>query len=300
MNFVERFLTALQDSAPLLVEGARYGIESSPEFAGKLMGWASSVLGEDWDKTLARGYVAFVLDVTRSQMRYERSERYQFSSFSDAAEAVYFNPEFQEHYHWGVFSSTFAWKHHARIAHFFQTEFLSMVAQKGLLGDFGAGSGLWSCLFAERQVAWDVQAIDISPYSVAMAGALVSASELESQITVLERDISSDEAFGNTLFDAAISCFVLEHLENPSRFLTDIIKRLPSDAPVFFTTAITAAESDHIFEFRSEAEVVQLLEDTGFRMTSVLSLGPDDYPRQMKFLPRSIAVCARVKSGTYY
>ena len=63
------------------------------------------------------------------------------------------------------------------------------------------------------------------------------------------------------------------------------------------TGALTAAESDHITEFRRESEIVVMAEEAGFRVESTFSGAPTGYPRDFRFLPRSMALVLQKKQN---
>ena len=58
----------------------------------------------------------------------------------------------------------------------------------------------------------------------------------------------------------------------------------------FLTGALTAAQIDHIYEFRYESEFVALAEHHGFRVLEMRSAGPTRTLRGARFLPRSAAL----------
>ncbi len=65
---------------------------------------------------------------------------------------------------------------------------------------------------------------------------------------------------------------------------------LETKAYAFITAALTAAETDHISEFRRESEIVLMAEEAGFRVVSMYSAAPPSHPDSHRFLPRSLAL----------
>lgn len=96
--------------------------------------------------------------------------------------------------------------------------------------------------------------------------------------------------YRNSEADAGISCFLLEHLENPSALLDNLAANLKPRAYAFVTGALTAAEVDHIAEFRNESELIAMAEAAGFRVVAMTSASPAVYPNSMRFLPRAMAM----------
>ena len=123
-----------------------------------LLGWAKEFLGENAYEILAAGYVAFVTDVNRSQIKYEIAGHYANSNYDEVFKSVYSNEEFMRYYHWGVYVSTFAWPHHVKLAQHFRQNFIDKYCQADGLRvvDLGSGSGIWSFLSAFHNPSLDI------------------------------------------------------------------------------------------------------------------------------------------------
>ena len=78
-----------------------------------------------------------------------------------------------------------------------------------------------------------------------------------------------------------------EHLNEPQRLFSTIAHHLDPQGICFFSTAIESAQKDHVFEFRTEAEVIALAAEAGLRVTDLIS----DGPRRpgAKYRPRALA-----------
>lgn len=258
--------------------------------ADHLLSWAEGVLGDNWPEVLVRGYIAFVNEVNKSQAEYELLEKYKYSTFSEVANITYGSPEFMALYHWGVFTTTFAWEHHLYLNDFFDKRFIPMLARysDGNLIDLGTGSGVWLSLALSQAKGWSGYGIDISPTSVAWAKAMTKAAAIDERATIIEGDALAYKCA--TPAQAAISCFVLEHLEEPIRLLKTMAQLLEPGAPAFVCAAITAAEIDHIYEFRKESDLVALAENAGFRVCATFSAAPARIPSTRRFIPRSMGM----------
>jgi SAM-dependent methyltransferase len=111
----------------------------------------------------------------------------------------------------------------------------------------------------------DVRGIgyDISPHSVSFGRRVATAFGFADHFTFVEQD-----AFANPPKDKAdyiVSQEVLEHLEDPLVFCKNLRGILKNDGYAYITAAITAAHSDHIYLFKSPAELKLMLEAAGFR-----------------------------------
>jgi 2-polyprenyl-3-methyl-5-hydroxy-6-metoxy-1,4-benzoquinol methylase len=249
--------------------------------------WAESYLGPGFERVLADGYQAFVLDVNRSQAEYERAGRYRHSAYDEVRAAVYDNPEYMERYHWGVYVTTFAWEHHLRLYRFFRDYFLEILPPEGEMLELGAGSGIWAMLALLRRPAWRVRGVDISATSVSHANGFVQANGMAERISCERADAVTHRRPEPA--DSVMSCFLLEHLERPEELIESLSHNLKTGGHAFVTAALSAAERDHIYEMRRESEVILLAEERGFRIVSLYSASPREHPGTSTFLPRSAA-----------
>lgn len=255
-----------------------------------LLTWARQQLGEGWLHILVEGYAFFVMDVNRHQHQYEKEGHYPNRSYEEVFDHVYGSEDFMKYYHWGVYVTTFAWEHHLKIMQFFRQQFLPLLKDgdvKQVL-EFGAGSGVWSLLLTQALKGSYVTGIDISPYSVQVANDFVATLGRGADVKYFENDAILYKA--DSAKQAGLCCFLVEHLENPGLLLTNLRENLTDGAYAFVTTALTAAESDHIYEFRYESEVLKMMEDNGFRVIASYSSAPPSHPKKFRFLPRSIAL----------
>lgn len=272
------------------VERTREQQPADFEALGSVMAdWAAAFLEDEFPRALVDGYVSFVTDVNRSQMRYERAGHYRNRSYAEVNEAVYGNPEHMKYYHWGVYVTTFAWEHHLRIHRFFMDYFLPLLDPAGgRLLDLGSGSGIWSSLVLRSLPAWRSVGVDISETSVGLSSRMAGVTGLDGRAVFRVDDaLEYREA---EPFDAAVSCFLLEHLERPEALFASVARNLEARSYAFMTGALTAAEVDHIAEFRRESELVRCAEEAGFRVVATLSASPSTYPADYRFLPRSMAM----------
>ncbi len=228
-------------------------------------------------------------NIADNLFEYERHGNYLNKSYSDVFNRVYNNAEFMGFYHWGVFVSTFAWEHHIKIYDLYRNSFLPYLdPEGGCLLDLGSGSGIWSFLATYFSPQWTSQGIDISEKSVELSTKMALNSTLSAKVSFKAYDALKYK--GNKKYNAAISCFLMEHLEKPELLLQNMASNLETKSYAFITVALTAAEIDHISEFRRESEIVLMAEEAGFRVISMYSAAPPSHPDSYRFLPRSLAL----------
>lgn len=303
LKFVNEFFHEFESRAKLFYPKIHQNYENNETLFGelgeKMLSWAYNFLGDDlWPKTI-EGYKKFVADVNRSQMKYEKTEIYTNSSYEEVFKSVYDNSEFMEMYHWGVYITTFAWEHHLELHKYFNENFLDLLPDVELEAiDLGAGSGIWSMFIADRNNKWKTTGVDISEKSVALTSKFIECNNLSNNIVMKADDALTYRT--DKLNDFGVSCFLIEHLENPVKLLENLYNNLKPGAYAFVTAALTAAEIDHIFEIKKESELIMMAEDAGFRVLSSYSAAPQNYPRKLKFLPRSMAMVLQKKTNSIW
>lgn len=291
-------LQVLADRKPAFFPAIARNLLADPEgFIGlgaRPAEWAKKLLGEHTERIITDGYAHFVTDVNRQQIEYCRRGAYLNKSYTDVFQAVYDDDEYMKYYHWGVYATTFLWHHHRRIYSMCKNRFCSALAPDARGIEFGSGSGIWSTSLSTWRPDLKLRGVDISKSSLAVAQGLAEAADAKDRVTFEVGDAIKWQS-GRDFFDFGISCFLLEHLEDPAALVANLRRSVKPGAPVFLTAAITAAEVDHIFEFRSEGEVIKLVEDGGFRVSEMICPPPDSTVR-MEYMPRSIAIIGWAKS----
>jgi len=299
LNRSDLFLKYVEDTYPLYFKAIKTNYDNNAQpfegLAEIMLGWAEALLGPEYLEILAGGYIHFVNDVNRSQFEYEIEQRYKNKSYDDVYTSVYNNAEYMALYHWGVFTTTFAWGHHLRLYQYFVEHFASRLSDRGELLDLGSGSGIWSLLTLKNKSNWHSTGVDISNYSVGMAKQLSLASGFENSANFIVEDALKHQT--KEKYDAVVSCFLLEHLEEPEKLFINAAENIKDGGHAFITAALTAAEIDHIFEFKHESELVVLAEKSGFRVISMLSESPTSHPRRSIFLPRSMALVLQKRTN---
>lgn len=305
MSYVEKFQTCLNARAPIFASEMARTLTIEPEafhrLAEPMLHWAEISLGENWAEQLVDGYCEFVLDVNRSQLKYEKTGRYENSSFAEVFAKAYDNPEFMQLYHWGVFTTTFVWAHHLRIYKFFEEHFVPMLKKQpegSTLVDLGAGSGIWHLSALRNVPDLKIDAVDVSEPTVERSKKMTDALGFGGNITHHVADALN--WIPTSPRHAGISCFLLEHLEKPNVLLSNLSNSLEPGAPAFVTSALTAAEIDHIYEYRRESELVLACEQAGFRVRSMYSAEPETTPRSRYFAPRSIALVLQKRANAIW
>jgi SAM-dependent methyltransferase len=213
------------------------------------------------------GYAAFALDAMRSQKFFETNGRYRWTTLQDIEERYYENSDYMlNNYLPGMVLSHYLWPHHFRLLSFFRTEVLTnLKAAPSVFYDVGIGTGLYSRELLRAFPQVQGKGFDISPYPIEFTRRLLRGFGLEERYdTVLENIFTTD--LPTTSADFLVSQEVLEHLEDPERFIGILHSLTKPGGRAYITAAINAGHSDHIYLFRSPEEVQDMLTKAGWRI----------------------------------
>jgi len=252
---------AVESALEALTQGERLELQSYLEFCTK-EGW-----GID---QLVGAYMTITHDTMREQIFFQRNGQYRHSSFDSVASNVYFDTKYMSSYMYGLALTLFLWPNHLQIVRFFR----DMLPRKrgGTYLEVGPGHGAFF-RYAVRYGGFDTcVGVDISPTSLQMTRKLLESD------TSLDRArwelMNTDFLAATTLherYDAIVMGEVLEHVEEPLKFLERIRDLAAKNAFIFITTAINAPAIDHIYLFRTVEEVRDLVTAAGMTVRDVLA-----------------------------
>jgi SAM-dependent methyltransferase len=214
---------------------------------------------------LADCYNTIVNDTRTEQMYFWKHGKYRYERFKDVADKVYLDRNYMNKYMYGLALTSFLWPNHAELGEFFERTFRR--GQKGAYLEIGPGHGYYLKRAAELGAFETLTGIDLSPTSVDMTREILAHAGFTDAngVHVMERDFL--EFSGD---DATYSCIVmgevLEHVEDPGLFLRKIAELSDPNAHIFITTCCNAPAVDHIFLFRTPAEVEELIRSNGLEI----------------------------------
>ena len=218
---------------------------------------------------LAECYDLIVKDTLREQLYFQRHGRYRHATFDDVANSVYFNPEYMRKYMHGLAITAYLWPNH-RALHRYFIESIPEV-EGGRYLEVGPGHGVFMMCAMRTSGYESFEGIDISPTSVEMTRDLLGSGFFGTfdAYEIVEQDFFAGET-AEGAYSAVIMGEVLEHVEDPGRFLQQIRKVSTDDAFIFITTPINAPAIDHIYLFDSVESIETLVEQAGLQVCDSL------------------------------
>jgi SAM-dependent methyltransferase len=301
---VHALMDYVRKQHPRSVRGAEEARAVSPaEFdaiANMFLEWLIKARGERGIEDAVDAFVQFTTGVNLAQARYEVHGRYEHSSFAEVYAGHYSQQESMEGYLWGVFITNFLWAHHMEISLFFRDRFLSRVVPTAELVEIAPGHGGWGVWALTAVPSARLRGYDISPSAIRIARSVAQAAGVSDRAAYLEKDALDLTTLAPGSADALICCFLAEHLEQPRKLFAVIGHLLKPRSLAFVTGALTAAQVDHIHEFRHESELVKLCEDQGLRVLETLSSNPRRTLPKARFLPRCMALIVQKRTSDLF
>lgn len=264
--------------------------------AERYLGWLKAARGDNWLAPSVDAFANFSTEVIFAQARYEAAGRYASASFAEANAEVYSQRSVMDEYLWGVYLTNFLWAHHMEIMGMFQDRFLAPIPDGARIVELAPGHGGWGVWALHARPTATLTAFDISPSSMAIATRIATAAGVADRASYTLQNVLALSELPEASFDALICSFLVEHLEEPHRLFEVVQRVLKPGGTAFITGALTAAQVDHIYEFKRESELIALGEQHGLRVRETLSVSPKRILPKARYLPRSMAmVCTRVK-----
>ena len=263
------------------------------EIAEMFLVWLVQARGSGGISEALDAFAQFSTDVNLAQARYEADGRYANTSFAEVYADHYSHNETMSGYLWGIYLTNFLWAHHTEISLFYRDYFLAKLSGALNFVEIAPGHGGWGAWALHVLPEARLQGYDISASSIEIATMVTRAAGSGDRASYTEKNALQLDAVPKESADAVICSFLVEHLENPEELFAVIGHLLKPRGTAFITGALTAAQVDHIFEFRRESELVLLCERHGMRVLATLSAEPRRTLPKAKFLPRSMALIVR-------
>jgi 2-polyprenyl-3-methyl-5-hydroxy-6-metoxy-1,4-benzoquinol methylase len=265
------------------------------EIAERFLGWAVRARGENAIPESVDAFTHFTTEVNMAQARYEADGHYANKSFAEVYADHYSNEGTMDTYLWGIYLTNFLWAHHMEICLFYRDYFLKKLNSPSIV-EIAPGHGGWGAWALDTLPGANLRGFDISSASIKIATSVSRAAGCNGRAVYEERNALDLSQLPAETADAVICSFLIEHLEQPQQLMAVVHHLLKPKGVAFVTGALTAAQVDHIYEFRHESELVKMAEDHGLRVTATFSGGPKRTFRNAQFLPRSMALILQKRS----
>lgn len=242
-----------------------------PAEVAELEGYLRFCATEGWgEERMSQAYITIANDTLREQIYFQRNKHYRHDRFDAVAASVYFDASYMARYMYGLALTLYLWPNHLQIFRHFRSVLAGM--HGGTYLEVGPGHGAFFRQAMLHGGFRECVGIDISPTSLAMTRrALVSLGRsTRTSWRLVEADLLAAIDIGGS-YDMVVMGEVLEHVEQPQRFLERIRELSAPGATLYVTTAVNAPAIDHIYLFRSVAEVEGIARAAGLVVRDVFA-----------------------------
>lgn len=289
------FYYIMRKSYPVFYKGISDARKVHPEMVDKyfelVLSWAVKEFGFKILYTIAKGYSFFSHSVNKSQLRYEKENKYRFSSFRETNKLYYQNHKVMKLYFWGVFAILFCWPHYVALVNYYLKNFLCNIKIGSIL-EIAPGHGVWGLLALFKSKTLSLEGWDISPTSLKIAPVLAAGCGCSNRVSYILKNVCK-EFTTKKIFQGAICCFLVEHLEQPKTLFESLFKNLKNGSYAFVTAALTAAQDDHIYEFKQENEAIKMAKSAGFCVVKSKIFPAKNIIKDAKYVPKVQALILR-------
>ena len=287
----QQMYNVLNRSHPNYSGGWREALEMNgapweDEISDRISRLFGSSPSKEWSEAVD-GYAEFCTDALRAQVFFEKFGRYPESDYASVVASYYEDEDYMNRrYLPGQYLSHYIWPHHYQMLSRYRDNLLESIrGDVEVFYEVGVGCGMYSLQTLLRLPDCSGIGFDISPFSTAFTSRVITAHGLGERYETRTQD-----AFVNgpeKLADLVVSQEVLEHLPDPALFITQLREMTREGGWGYITAAINAAHTDHIYLYRSPAEVSEQLLDGGW--TIVDSQIEAAYPEKPEHLRPTIA-----------
>ena len=302
--WLDRLFEYVESAHPRSLRGLNEARGQDPDRFARIaelyLDWLVKARGEEGIGAAADAFAQFSTDVNLAQARYERDGAYANKTFAEVYQDHYSDAEAMDGYLWGIYLTNFLWAHHFQIMTFFQDRFMPRLGGDAKLVEVAPGHGGWGVWALAHLPGASLEGYDISPRSIEIARGVAQAAGVGGRARYVQRDALDLGRLEAGAADGCICSFLVEHLEDPQHLYKVIAHLLKAGGVAFITGALTAAQVDHIYEYRYESELVTMCEKAGLRVLETLSANPLRTLPKARFMPRSMALLVQKRGNEIY
>lgn len=220
-------------------------------------------------REMAQAYVFFLAENDKEEKYFFEHGKYRYSRLAEVLAKVYDNAEYMQKYMLGLAVSMIIWPQHREYFRFFSSFIDKCRSYEGEYLEVGAGHGLFVSEALRRGNFSRYDVLDISEKSLELTSRMLAGFSEGKCVNYVHKDFLE---YKGESYDVISIGEVLEHVEEPGRFLQKCRELISTDGRIYLTTCINAPEIDHIYLFASVEEIEELFEEAGLEIVERLYL----------------------------
>lgn len=211
-------------------------------------------------REVSEDYLKMIADMRREMKYFSIYGEYSCKNQEEAYNKVYSNPEVMGYYMNALILTNLLWSHHFEMFDYFSViiKHLPIKSAHKRVLDVGSGHGLYIDAVRRSNGNSKIDILDISASSLKVIKEMIGGEGLNFiQSDILEYD-SKDK------YDFIILGEILEHMDNPLELLKKAEELLHEDGLMWISVPTNAPAIDHVYLFKNEKEVLDLIALAGF------------------------------------
>lgn len=217
---------------------------------------------------IADCYIAWCHCFMEERKHFVKTGEYRYHSYAEIAH-IFRNEEYMKNYMTGLSISAYLWSIQRMNLSFFRKYCSEDLHNGGRYLEVGPGHGEY-LITAVNNTDFDMYiACDISEPAVKLTRDYIDYYYSDNTNALDKIAIECKDFFEideDIKYDAIVISQVIEHTEDPRKFLAKARSISNKDALIYISTAINSPLRDHIWHFRSREEVVKMVIDSGFEI----------------------------------
>lgn len=231
-----------------------------------------SYLVEFWEslgmdlQTMADAYLEFIFQAMVEQVYFKKHHQYKNREYSDICQDNYGNSDYMENYLVALEISDCLWENHLLVRNWY-IQRLEEIGNCKKFVEIGCGGGLNLIPIFKQFRETHCVAVDLSEKSTEVCRKFLNWAYEKGLIFSTDFEVICQNVFEWNCEDAPdvlIMFEVLEHVPNPRELLHRIFEIMDEHTVFFLSTVINSPMPDHVYLFRNQGEVKDMVETTGF------------------------------------
>lgn len=213
-------------------------------------------------ENLKHYFEEFIYSYLKEYLFFTRNLQYAAAkkSFEKINQDIYQNIDYMKAYLVSLLITYAIFPHHYKLVLFYKSQIKNVPTDAKCI-DFGSGHGLFSLNLLEGSKR-TIESIDISPVAVSMTEFFLQTVKTENNKYICK---VADATLYNPMYkdyDFFVCAGILEHIEEPQKFLERISRYLKDNGKIYIVVPINKPFPDHLIHFRDINEVENFLHDS--------------------------------------